>query len=113
MSQVKTIDQFLGALLALQFFELHERPTRRVVLFGNGGGTSVLATDSFAERGLDVAPFDERHVGSASKRFNLPPGTSVANPIDAPVATLAGGGGARREPDLSTSSTRPARRMRS
>jgi acyl-CoA synthetase (NDP forming) len=83
----KTIDQFLGALLALQFFELHERPTRRVTLFGNGGGTSVLATDSFAECGLDVAPFDELTLGRL-EALNLPPGTSVANPIDAPVATL-------------------------
>jgi acyl-CoA synthetase (NDP forming) len=84
---VKTIDQFIGALLALQFFELHERPTQRVVLFGNGGGTSVLATDSFAECGLDVAPFDEATL-EGLKALKLPPGTSVANPIDAPVATL-------------------------
>lgn len=85
--QVKTIDQFLGALLALQFFLLHEHPTRRVILFGNGGGTSVLATDSFAECGLDVAPLDERTLARL-EALNLPPGTSVANPIDAPVATL-------------------------
>lgn len=84
---VKTIDQFIGALLALQFFELHERPTQRVVLFGNGGGTSVLATDSFAECGLDVAPFEEATL-EALDALKLPPGTSVANPIDAPVATL-------------------------
>lgn len=84
---VKTIDQFIGALLALQFFELHERATQRVVLFGNGGGTSVLATDSFAESGLDVAPFD-RQTLERLEALNLPPGTSVSNPIDAPVATL-------------------------
>ena len=31
-----------------------QHPTQRVVLFGNGGGTSVLATDYFARLGLDV-----------------------------------------------------------
>lgn len=84
---VKTVDQFIGALLAFQFFELHPRPTQRVVLFGNGGGASVLAADAFAECGLDVAPFG----GATLERLaalKLPPGTSVANPIDAPVATL-------------------------
>jgi acyl-CoA synthetase (NDP forming) len=84
---VKTVDQFIGALLAFQFLELRAQPTQRVVLFGNGGGTSVLAADAFADCGLDVAPFD----GPALERLEalkLPPGTSVANPIDAPVATL-------------------------
>lgn len=84
---VKTIDQFIGALLALQFFQLHDWPTQRVVLFGNGGGTSVLATDSFSECGLDVAPFDGATL-EALNALKLPPGTSVVNPIDAPVATL-------------------------
>jgi acyl-CoA synthetase (NDP forming) len=84
---VKTVDQFIGALLAFQFFELHPRPTRRVVLFGNGGGTSVLAADAFAECGLDVAPFG-RETLERLEALKLPPGTSVANPIDAPVATL-------------------------
>lgn len=85
---VKTIDQFIDALLAFQFLTLHpQNPTRRVALFGNGGGTSVLATDSFAECGLDVSPFDRETVARL-EALNLPPGTSVANPIDAPVATL-------------------------
>ena len=86
-AMVKTIDQFIGALLALQFFELHARPTERVVLFGNGGGTSVLATDAFADCGLDVAPFNQNTLARL-EALGLPPGTSVANPIDAPVATL-------------------------
>jgi acyl-CoA synthetase (NDP forming) len=84
---VKTVDQFVNALLAFQHFELHRRPTRRVVLFGNGGGTSVLAADAFAECGLDVAPFGAEALARL-EGLNLPPGTSVANPIDTPVATL-------------------------
>ncbi|HSC23938.1 MAG TPA: acetate--CoA ligase family protein [Casimicrobiaceae bacterium] len=85
---VDTVDQFIGALLAFQFLPLRRaKPTRRVVLFGNGGGTSVLAADAFAERGLEVLPFDEA-VRAKLAAMKLPPGTSIANPIDAPVATL-------------------------
>jgi acyl-CoA synthetase (NDP forming) len=85
---VDTVDAFIDALLAFQFLALRPaQPTRRVVLFGNGGGTSVLATDAFAECGLDVTPFDADTVARL-EALQLPPGTSVANPIDAPVATL-------------------------
>jgi acyl-CoA synthetase (NDP forming) len=58
-----------------------------VVLFGNGGGTSVLATDYYARLGLDVAPF-ERPVIDALAALQLPPGTSITNPVDCPVGTL-------------------------
>ena len=85
---VDTVDRFIDALLALQFFELKvDNPTQDIVLFGNGGGTSVLATDSFAECGLEVTPFGVE-TRELLEGLNLPPGTSVANPIDAPVATL-------------------------
>ena len=85
---VETADEFINALLALQFFALRpHKPTRRVVLFGNGGGISVLATDTFAQCGLDVAPFDAETIASLES-LKLPLGTSVTNPIDAPVATL-------------------------
>lgn len=90
---VRTVDGFIDALLAFQCLDLRRTaPTQRVVLFGNGGGTSVLAADAFAERGLTVAPLD----GAAIARLEalkLPPGTSVANPIDTPVATLQAEGG--------------------
>lgn len=90
---VSTVDEFLDALLAFQQLDLHRsKPTRRVVLFGNGGGASVLATDCFAELGLDVAPFDDR-TRLRLEAMNLPPGTSVANPIDTPVGTLQQEGG--------------------
>lgn len=85
---VETVDLFINALLAFQFLTPRPaHPTRRVVLFGNGGGTSVLATDSFAECGLEVTPFDAGTIAHL-EALKLAPGTSVANPIDAPVATL-------------------------
>jgi len=85
---VDTVDAFIDALLAFQFLALRPaQPTRRVVLFGNGGGTSVLAADVFAECELDVEPFGRETIQRLDA-LKLPPGTSVANPIDAPVATL-------------------------
>jgi acyl-CoA synthetase (NDP forming) len=85
---VETLEAFLDALLAFQFLEPRpERPTRRVVLFGNGGGASVLATDAFARLGLEVEPF-ERATVERLAALGLPPGTSLANPVDCPVGTL-------------------------
>jgi acyl-CoA synthetase (NDP forming) len=85
---VESLGSFLDVLLAFQFLTPNKtRPTKRIALFGNGGGTSVLATDSFARLGLDVARFEDK-TRQALEALKLPPGTSVANPIDAPVGTL-------------------------
>ncbi|MCE2949623.1 MAG: acetate--CoA ligase family protein [Betaproteobacteria bacterium] len=90
---VDTVDRFVDALLALQVLELRpSRPTRRVVLFGNGGGTSVLAADCFSSVGLDILPMDDAAV-EAMRGLKLPPGTGIVNPIDTPVGTLLQGGG--------------------
>ena len=83
-----TVDEFIDALLALQHFQLRpEKPTQAITLFGNGGGSSVLGADIFAHHGLTVAPF-EGVARTSLESMGLPPGTSVANPIDTPVATL-------------------------
>jgi acyl-CoA synthetase (NDP forming) len=83
-----TLDEFLDTLLAFQALAPQPRhPTRRVVLFGNGGGASVLATDQFARLGLDVEPFEKQTVQGLAA-LKLPPGTSITNPVDAPVGTL-------------------------
>ncbi|PPR63911.1 MAG: hypothetical protein CFH10_00387 [Alphaproteobacteria bacterium MarineAlpha4_Bin2] len=85
---VDTVDQFVNALLTMQqLVPRPKRPTKKVALFGNGGGTSVLATDFFAECGLEISPFPPS-VRAALDELGLPPGTSVANPIDTPVGTL-------------------------
>lgn len=84
----ETLDEFLDMLLAFQALTPQPwHPTRRVALFGNGGGASVLATDYFARQGLDVAPFEKDTVGALAA-LKLPPGTSITNPVDAPVGTL-------------------------
>jgi acyl-CoA synthetase (NDP forming) len=85
---VDTLDEFIDTLLVFQTLTpqpLH--PTRRVVLFGNGGGTSVLATDCFARLGLDVTPFNQPALDALAV-LRLPPGTSITNPVDCPVSTL-------------------------
>jgi acyl-CoA synthetase (NDP forming) len=85
---VDTLDQFIDTLLMFQAIAPNRaKPTRRVVLFGNGGGTSVLATDYFARLDLDVLPF-ERPAIDALAAMKLPPGTSITNPVDCPVGTL-------------------------
>lgn len=85
---VGNVEEFIDVLLALQHFELRpERPTKSVTLFGNGGGSSVLGTDAFADVGLEVAPYAAA-AREKLEALGLPPGTSVANPIDTPVRTL-------------------------
>lgn len=85
---VDTLDQFIDALLIFQTLTPQPRhPTQRVALFGNGGGTSVLATDYFARLGLNVTPFEKVTV-DALAALQLPPGTSITNPVDCPVGTL-------------------------
>jgi acyl-CoA synthetase (NDP forming) len=86
---VETLDQFIDTLLAFQSLTPRkDRPTREVVMFGNGGGTSVLATDLFARLGLEVTPFGDATL-DVLKALKLPPGTSITNPIDTPVGTLS------------------------
>lgn len=90
---VKTVDAFIDALLAFQCLDLRRTaPTQKVVLFGNGGGTGVLAADAYAERGLSVAALESTAIERLAA-LKLPPGTSVVNPIDTPVATLQAEGG--------------------
>ncbi|HET9403191.1 MAG TPA: CoA-binding protein [Burkholderiales bacterium] len=84
----ETLDEFIDILLVFQALAPQPRhPARRVVLFGNGGGASVLATDFFARLGLDVEAFGKPAV-DALAALKLPPGTSITNPVDAPVGTL-------------------------
>ena len=85
---VETLDQFLDTLLIFQsLVPRNDRPTREIVMFGNGGGTSVLATDLFARLGLNVTPFAQPTL-QALQALKLPPGTSITNPVDTPVGTL-------------------------
>lgn len=85
---VDSLNAFIDTLLALQMLQLHSaRATRRIVLFGNGGGTSVLATDCFAEQGFEIPAFAQPVV-RALQSIDLPPGAMLANPLDVPANAL-------------------------
>lgn len=85
---VDTLDQFIDTLLLFQALKPQTgHPTRRVALFGNGGGTSVLATDCYARLALDVTPFEPSTIEELAA-LKLPPGTCITNPVDCPVGTL-------------------------
>lgn len=84
---VDTLDQFLDSLSILQSLTPSNRPTRRVVLFGNGGGTSVLGTDAFARNGFLVPRLSEETI-AALDTISLPAGSSATNPIDVPAGAL-------------------------
>ncbi len=88
ISITRTLDEFLDVLLAFQtLVPRRTRPTRRCVLFGNGGGTSVLAADAFGRRELEVKPMPQAAIAALST-LELLPGTSIVNPIDAPAYTM-------------------------
>jgi len=83
----ETLDEFIDILLIFQALKPATHPMKRIVLFGNGGGASVLATDYFARLGLSVEPFGKEAVDGLAA-LKLPPGTSITNPVDTPVGTL-------------------------
>lgn len=85
---VDDLESFLDALGACQAFRpRYGRPTRNVVLFGNGGGAGVLAADAFARKGLSVGPLPDV-AAAALAALKLPAGASAANPVDVPGNVL-------------------------
>ena len=65
---------------------------QQVILFGNGGGTSVIATDQFAEFDIEIGPLPAP-LAAELDRLKVPHGASVANPIDVPANLLLRDGG--------------------
>lgn len=87
MPLVDTLDEFLDALVTLQCLAPRLAPSTRAVLFGNGGGTSVLGTDAFDRAGFSIPAFQQSTLATL-KALELPAGSSVANPIDVPAGAL-------------------------
>lgn len=85
---VDTLAQFIDALATFQAESQEHAPaTGRVILFGNGGGASVLATDAMARLGIDVPPL-QPHTIEALAALGVPAGASLGNPIDVPANIL-------------------------
>lgn len=82
------LDAFLDALqlcsLLRPKLEAHE-PT--VTLLGNGGGTSVLATDALDAAGFALAELKPQ-AREAYAEIEMPPGASLENPMDVPASVL-------------------------
>jgi acyl-CoA synthetase (NDP forming) len=68
------------------------KPIQQVILFGNGGGTSVIATDQFADFGIEIGPLTAP-LAKELDTLKVPHGASVANPIDVPANLLLRDGG--------------------
>ena len=84
----ETLDGFLDMLqLCQSLAPSPETAGNGITLFGNGGGTSVLATDALDRAGLALARPDEA-ARAAFGEIELPPGASLANPIDLPAGVL-------------------------
>lgn len=84
----ETLDEFLDALLICQTEADRDlKPLQKVALFGNGGGTSVLASDAFSRAGLLTPEVPEWALKDLEK-LGLPPGTGLSNPVDTPAGTL-------------------------
>lgn len=89
MTLVDSLDDFATALHALSTLDLGIRPSgRETVLFGNGGGASVLGADALDRQGLATSPL-AKSVIRELEALDLPPGNGFHNPIDVPAGTLA------------------------
>jgi acyl-CoA synthetase (NDP forming) len=99
---VDTLEEFLNVLLAFSTVDCQVgRRGSDVVLFGNGGGASVLAADALARHGLGTPTLPDTVVGKLDA-LGLPPGNGLSNPIDVPAGTLGVKGGAVAEDILRT-----------
>lgn len=85
---VTDLDRFLDALLVHQTLSPRAGDaTRSVVLFGNGGGTSVLGSDHIARAGFELATVPGT-VRARLDEIGVPEWVALANPIDVPAVQL-------------------------
>jgi len=104
-----TMDDFIDALVALEQESAHAAAfDGRVVLFGNGGGASVLAADALGRLDLDVPELQAGTI-AALEQLGIPPGAGIENPLDVPANILQRDHGAlaRRILDTVVAAERP------
>jgi acyl-CoA synthetase (NDP forming) len=83
-----TMEDFINALAALEHEGEHPSTfDGRVLLFGNGGGASVLAADALGRAGVDVPVLGAGTI-AALQRLGIPPGAGLENPLDVPANIL-------------------------
>lgn len=88
--QAEDQDDLVALLTGLQFYRAapaDRAPNRDILLFGNGGGTGVVAADLFARHGMMVGP-PPAALTERLATLNMPDGSSIANPIDVPAMII-------------------------
>jgi len=104
-----TMEEFIDALVALEHEDANAAAfDGRAILFGNGGGASVLAADALGRLGVDVPPLRPDTV-CALERLGIPAGAGIENPLDVPANILQRDHGAlaRRILDTVAATERP------
>jgi acyl-CoA synthetase (NDP forming) len=90
---VDTLGDFLNLLGLYQAYHpTGNSNNRNIVLFGNGGGASVLAADQFAWQGLELYSFNAE-TAEQLETLDVPAGSSLINPIDVPANAIRRDGG--------------------
>lgn len=84
---IETLEEFLDTLLTFQCLTPRMNPSTRAVLFGNGGGASVLGADALSRAGFVVPAFRGPTLATL-EMLKMPAGSSIANPIDVPAGAL-------------------------
>lgn len=85
VSQVRTARELVDTLLAFQMLPPMAGPG--VALIGPGGGVNVSSSDMAEGHGLVVPPLAPETLASLVA-LQLPPGTSLVNPLDLPAGVL-------------------------
>lgn len=98
---VDTVQDFVNVLAGFQMSQTDGGPVNEnALLFGNGGGTSVLAADAFSRQGISILRLPDSSLAQLTA-LELPPGNGLTNPIDTPAGTLFVDDGAVAERILS------------
>lgn len=89
MHLVDSLHDFVYLLATFECVPAEYAPLNRdVILFGNGGGSSVLGSDALSEAGLGLSNLSEEVVTNLETLGNLV-GSSLTNPIDVPAPVLS------------------------
>jgi acyl-CoA synthetase (NDP forming) len=90
---VETLEEFIDTLVTFQNWGTAKKPFRgNVVLFGNGGGASVLACDALGRLGIEL-PAIGADTSIKLNALGISAGASLENPLDFPANILNRFGG--------------------
>jgi acyl-CoA synthetase (NDP forming) len=99
---VDSLEDFIDTLVVFQSWDMTRAPfSGRVVLFGNGGGASVLASDALGRLDIELPAINSETIQTL-KGLGVPSGASLDNPLDFPANILNRDGGRLPEQVLET-----------